>query len=51
MANFDVMDVDIESIHDYKDKLARIENLLVATNKEIDRFIRKYSYNGIDTQY
>ena len=35
MANFDAVDVDSETIHDYKGKLAAIEEVLLATKKDI----------------
>ena len=50
MRNFDVVDVDSETIDDYKEKLAKIDDLFVKTDKDITKFVRKYSNNGLDAQ-
>ena len=52
MANFDVIDVNLEfeTVQDYKEKLAEIEKLLVVTTKDIRKLIRTYSNKGMDTQ-
>ena len=39
MRSFDVMDIDCETLDDYKEKLAVIDRLLVKTDKDINKFI------------
>ena len=48
MASFDAIDVNTETINVYRSKLDTIEELLVATNKEIRKLLRNYSNNGMD---
>ena len=43
MADFDVVDVDRLTIHDYKEKLSRIECVQLETKKKIRSFVRTYS--------
>ena len=50
MNDFDVLDINQETIHDYKEELAKIKALHVETSKEIDKYIRTYSNNGLDPQ-
>ena len=54
MSNFDVVDVNSETILDYKDKLDEIGKHLMVTTREIRQFVRTYSNSGMDllkTQY
>ena len=48
MNNFDVLDVNQETIHDYKEKLAKIDDLLLVTIREIERHNR--TYKDVDPQ-
>ena len=50
MNNFDVVDVNQETIHDYKEKLAEINDAFKVTVREIERHIRIYSNKGLDPQ-
>ena len=54
MSNFDVVDVNSETILDYKEKLDEIGKHLMVTTREIRQFVRTYSNSGMDllkTQY
>ena len=47
MSNFDVLDVNQETVLDYKEKLAKIDDLLLVTIREIERHSRT---KGMDPQ-
>ena len=54
MSNFDVVDVNSETILDYKEKLDEIGKHLMVTTRDIRQFVRTYSNSGMDllkTQY
>ena len=43
MNDFDVLDINKETIHDYKEEIAKIKQVLLVTTKEIERYVRTYS--------